>query len=172
MAGEDDLQAVAQDLLMEPLVSIPIVPEIPEEEESSTDEIDTKFDPRYREPFVGLLYLGHLSETVTKYGHTFELETPSQRERLEAGILHKRFVNTISGEIGWAAIVVGLYLRSVDGQDLPEPIGPAAETRVAERYNWVIDNVRGQIINDLFNECLLLDAKVDEVLDELESQGN
>lgn len=151
---------------MRPFVSIPELPEEEPEEEPMAD-IDTEFDPKFREPFVGLLYLGSLKNQVVRYGHTFDLATPTQRERLEGGVLHKRFINTISGEIAWAAIVVALYLTSVDGQPLPEPIGPAVATHVADRFNWVIDNIKGELINELFEECLLLDAQVAGVMESL-----
>lgn len=153
---------------MRPMVSVPTFPEDDDEEDNDTDDIDTTFDPRYREPFVGLLYLGHLKNRVIKYGHSFDLKTPTQRERLEAGVLHKRFLNTISSEIGWAAIVLALYLEAVDDQPLPEPIGPSVETKVQDRFNWVIDNIKGEIINELFEECLLLDAQVSGTLRELD----
>lgn len=167
----DGLQPVDEDLMMRPMVSIPQdIPEEDEPEVDDTSDIDTKFDPRYREPFVGLLYLGHLQKRVVLYGHSFDLKTPSQRERLEAGVLHKRYANTISSEISWAAIVVALYLQEVDDRSLPEPIGPAVETKVQDRFNWVVDNIKGEIINQLFEECLLLDAQVANTLSELETQ--
>lgn len=171
MAKEDDvlLPVTEDDLSMQPLVAVPV--RVPEDEpvENEMDEFETEFDPKYREPFVGLLYLGYLKKTVTKYGHSFKISTPSLRERIEGGVLHKRYANTVSAEMAWAAIVVGLYLEEVDGHPLPEPIGPAVDTKVEDRFNWVLDNIKTDLINELFEECLILDATVADTLKELKN---
>lgn len=164
---EADLQGVDDDLSMRPMVELPLTVPEDEPETRPTDSIETSFDPEFREPFTGLLYLGHLKARVHKYGHTFDLSTPTQRERLEAGIIHKRYVNSISGESAWASLVVALYLDAVDDTPLPEPIGPSVEVNITSRFNWVIDNIKHEIINELFEQCLILDSKVGGALDAL-----
>lgn len=169
---DPDLQPVPDELIpMRPRVSIPIPETVPEEEPepNTTDGISTEFDPRYREPFIGLLYLGHLRKRVVRFGHSFNLKTPSQRERLEAGILHKKYANTLASEQAWATLVVSLYLESVDDQSLPDPIGPAVETKIEDRFKWVLDNIKPELIGALFDEVLLLDAEVVAALNELDS---
>lgn len=168
---EDDILSPVTDeeLRLKPLFSMP--EDLPEEERPSRyKDADTKFDPRYREAFTGLMYIGYLEKTVTIYGHTFDLQTPSQNERLEAGILHKQYINSLSSEIAWAAITVSLYLRSVDGQPLPEPIGPK-DSGLSDRFFWVINNLKNVVIQQVYEEALILDSDVAEVLEELDSVG-
>ncbi len=156
---------------MQPFTVVPqMAPVVPEEEEEDDDDYTT-FDPRHREAFTGLLFLGHLRKRVIKYGHSFTLKTPTHRERIEAGVLHKKYVNTIAGEIAWSALTVAMYLEAVDDQALPEPIGPAVETHVEDRFNWVVDNIKGEVITRLFEECLLLDDQVANSLRELEASS-
>jgi hypothetical protein len=159
------------DLLLAPAFSLPErQPELPAVEEPSGPDEQSGFDRKHREPFTGLLFLGKLSDTVTILGHSFLLETPDQNTRLESGILHKRYLNSISSEIGWAAIVVASYLKAVDGTPLPEPIGPE-DTGLNSRFNWVVKNLFGEVIQRVYEKCLLLDARVSELMLELERLG-
>ena len=130
----------------------------------------TEFDPRYREPFMGLIYLGKLTKTEILYGHSFYLETPSQSVVLEGGLLHKQYLNSLSSELAWAAIRVGTYLLKVDDKPLPEPIGPA-DSGLNGRVTWILSNLKGQVIQDLYEKCLLLDVQVNDTLRELERLG-
>jgi hypothetical protein len=169
---DDDLQPINQeDLLLKPAFSLPEeIPQPPEEETPSGGDALSQFDARFREPFTGLLYLGHLEDTVEHLGHKFRLVTPSQNERLETGILHKKYLNSISSEIAWAAITVAAYLRQVDGSDLPQPIGPV-DTGLRDRFSWIVENLKGVVISRLYESCLLLDSKVNDAITELERLG-
>lgn len=169
---DDDLQPITQDqLILGPVFTMPEqIPQPVEEAAPSGEDALSSFDARFREPFTGLLYLGHLEETVTVLGHEFRLITPSQNERLETGILHKKYLNSISAEIAWAAITVAAYLRQVDGSDLPQPIGPV-DTGLRDRFSWVVENLKGVVIQRLYEQCLLLDSKVNDVINELERLG-
>lgn len=173
LSEDEDLQPIAQeDLLLGPSFTLPEREVELEEVQELTpggDELSS-FDKRFRDPFTGLLFLGHLEETVAILGHKFRLVTPSQNERLETGILHKKYLNTISSEIGWAAITVAAYLHQVDGSDLPQPIGPAS-TGLTDRFSWVIENLKGPVISRVYEQCLLLDSKVNQAITELERLG-
>ncbi len=162
----------ADDLLLAPTFSLPTtIPDAPQEDESAGPDELSEFDQRYREPFVGLLYLGSLSDEVTVLGHKFHIKTPSQNERLESGLVHKKYLNSLSGEIAWAAVTVATYLQKIDGEDLPESIYNSATTSIKDKFDWVVENIRGPVITRLFEECLKLDAKVDRAIEELERLG-
>jgi hypothetical protein len=165
---DDALQAPMVLPPISELAEVELQEDVPEEE---NQDLST-FDPRYKDPFVGLLYLGSLKKTVKLYGHEFKIETPSQRARIEAGVLHKEFVNTLSAEIGWASLTVASYLQSVDGNPLPAPISTnLRDTGVSDRYDWVVDNLRQPVILALFEECLILDAAAQDALNELSRLG-
>lgn len=173
MASEDDALRPATSLADAPYASVPIlIPEVPELDDEANDEdedgIESDFDPRYREPFTGLLFLGKLNKTESILGHTFKFRTPSLRERLAAGLLHKKYMNTVSAGQAWSAITVSLYLEEVDGDILPEPIGPDPQTAVESRFNWVVDNINDKVLDRLFEKTLDLDQQVETTLLELE----
>jgi hypothetical protein len=128
-------------------------------------------DPRHREDFVGLLYLGRLEETCTVAGHRFLLRTPSQPDRLEMGPLHKPYLNTVTTEPAWRLVTVAAYLRGIDSQVAPEPLSSAV-TALRTRLDWVRENIYSEkIIERLYDECLILDGRVREVIGALDGQG-
>lgn len=152
---------------------VPIVTvgeEVPDET-SVLDEIETSFDPRFREDFVGLLYLGHLEETCTVAGHRFQLRTPGQEDRLSMGLVHRPYANTVMGEQAWRTVMVATYLRAIDGSSAPEPLN-SNQGVVATRFKWVIDSIHSdKVIELVFNEVMLLDAKVREMIEALDDLG-
>jgi hypothetical protein len=123
-----------------------------------------EFDPRHREDFTGLLYLGRLIEDHEIWGHSFRLCTPSHRERLQVGQIIKPFRETSAEDPAWMAGLVAAYLIEIDGEPLPEPVVKGKGTGLADRFNWVLDNVHTPVINELFEKCLILDRRVREVL--------
>lgn len=156
------------DLILSPFVSMGVVPE--DSEVPSGGDSRSQFDRRHREPFTGMLYLGKLDDTFKYLGHTFDLSTPLHSERLEAGVLHKPYLNSISSDLAWAALTVACYLRKVDGQELPEGLGPL-DTGLKDRFNWIIGNLRSTVITKLFEHCLILDREVDAILAEMDRLG-
>jgi hypothetical protein len=124
-----------------------------------------EFDARHREPFKGLLYLGALIDTFELYGHTFKIGTPTQTERLQIGQVIQPWQGTVTGEIAYQTALVAAYLIEIDGVKLPEPVlNNPKETALHDRFRWVSDNVRRVLIDKLFDECLKLDAQVDDSL--------
>lgn len=167
---EDDLLQAANEDILQPLFTIEPQIAQPEEEEPEFKLENAEFDPRYKDPFLGLLYLGKLTDTVRKFGHTFTLETPSQAVRLETGLVHKKYANTLTSELAWAAITVAAYLTNVDGTILPQPIGPH-DTGIVARVAWILDNLHNFVIQSLYEDCLILEARVSQTLQELERLG-
>lgn len=135
------------------------------------DEVEDPFEPkefdeRCKEPFSGLLYLGALEETVTVWGHSFRLVTPSQAERLQMGQLHKPFADTLASEIAYQTLMVASFLLEVDRQPLPQPVvNDVRENAVRDRFRWVSDNLRPPVIDELFSSCLALESEVRRTLE-------
>jgi hypothetical protein len=147
------------------------VQEEPAPEPGPFDDIPTEMDARIREDFIGLVYLGRLEETCTVAGHTFTLRTPSQPDRLEMGPLHKPYLNTVTTESAWRLITVAAYLRKIDSQPSPEPLS-ASVTALSTRLVWTRENIYSdQIIDRIFDHCLVLDGRVREIIDTLDGQG-
>jgi hypothetical protein len=124
-----------------------------------------EFDPRWRDPFTGLLYLGHLPREFGFFGHQFRIVTPGQDERIEMGLILAPYRGTLTEEIAYQALLVAVYLQDVDGTKLPQPIlNDPKVSALEERFRWVTRNIKAPVIQKIFEECLILDAQVEEVL--------
>lgn len=156
-------------LFNRPLTEFTPAPAVEDEEateEQAPEEDDfapQEFDPKARDAFIGMLYVGHLSTTFVRYGHSFSISTPSQYDRLQIGLLIREYVGTPALELAYSTAYVAAFLRKVDHHDLPQPIGPH-DTGLQDRYKWVVDNLKRQVVNELYEECLVLDQEVDLAL--------
>lgn len=138
-------------------------PESPSPEELPEETVP-EFDPRHREPFTGLLYVGALTDTFELYGHRFTIATPTQTERLQLGQIIQPFQNTVTAEVAYQTALVAAYLVDIDGTKLPEPVVTnPKEVALHDRFRWVSENLRRVVIDQIFDRCLALDAQVDEV---------
>jgi hypothetical protein len=142
-----------------------------ESEPDPYDAVETGLDPRVRQDFMGLLYLGRMEDECTIAGHKFLLRTPSQDDRLEMGPLHKPYLNTVTTEVAWRLITVAAYLRRIDSEPAPEPLNTNVSA-LRTRLEWTRNNIYAeQVIEALYDRCLLLDGRVREVITALDGQG-
>jgi hypothetical protein len=132
-----------------------------EDENPGPDEEEVKlpeFDPRYREIFEGLLFIGKVSKQFTWFGHKIIMRTPTVDDLLEIGLLHKPWVGTVAEVKAYQALVIAATIQSIDGQPFPPPLHSddnALEAKfnyVKKYYPWTFDK--------LYNEYLTLDAEV------------
>lgn len=159
------MAATAEPPAPEEQPNVPPTPDPAPEPSEAVSEGIPEFDPRFREPFTGLLYVGALTKDATVYGHHFTLATPTQTERLQMGPIIQPFAQTPTGELAYMTVLVAAYLTKIDGQDLPKPVlNDPKESALADRFRWVSDNLKRQVIVALFDECLELDKQVDDVL--------
>jgi hypothetical protein len=143
----------------------PPAPE-PEPEADPYDEKIPEFDPKWKQAFSGLLYIGSLTETFSLYGHEFTIATPSQTEFLQIGLVIEPYQNTIMAEIAYQMARVAAYLVSVDGQPLAQPITTdPKETALDRRFRWVTDTLKRELVNKLNDKCLEMDAKMEGALE-------
>jgi hypothetical protein len=160
--------ALAEEVLNAPTFSLPTQPPAPAEEPVPAETVYTpeedyipEFDPRWRDPFDGLLFLGHLEKTFPFWGHKFHLVTPSSAERLNISLLTKPYDGTIGWEFAYSCALVAAYLIKVDDQDLPQPItNDVKDTAMEQRWQWVLNNLRKPVIDALFEQCAILDGEV------------
>lgn len=125
-----------------------------------------EFDPKHKEPFTGLLFVGALTDEFELWGHRFVIATPTQTERMQIGPVIKDYADTIAGEMAYATALVAAYLVSVDGHELPKPVvKDIKETALRDRFRWVSDTLQKPVIDYVFSKCLELDQQVDDVLE-------
>lgn len=142
-------------------------PEAEKAAEGPADPAPPKeFDPRWRQPFQGLLYLGYLVEEFELWGHRFKIQTPSHLEKIQMGLVHAPYANTISTELVFETAMVAAYLTEIDGTELPRPIvNDPKETALHERFRWISENLKRPVISQVYNRCLALDEQVEKTLD-------
>jgi hypothetical protein len=125
------------------------------------------FDPKHAEPFKGLLYLGALAKSFDWLGHSFDIRTLRDGEKLAVATIIKPYVDTMGIDRAYACAMAAMCITGVDGDDLPIPIG---ETKRAhewghQRFQYVKDNWYSSTVDRVFNEYLLLEDLAGRVLD-------
>ena len=132
----------------------------------SVAEAPPEFDPRFRQDFEGLLYLGRLTDTFSWLGHTFTIRTLSSGEVLEVGLLHKKYVGTLADVKAYQAALVAACVVEVDGQPMPVPLtNAAADTALVNRFNYVLRSWFPPTLDVVYERYLLLEARVGEVIE-------
>lgn len=142
----------------------------PAEDASGTEETEKpeplpEFDPRVREDFEGLLYLGRLTDSFEAYGHQFVIRTLSTGEVLEIGLLHKPYKDSLAEVKAYQAALVAACVVSVDGKPMPLPVtNEPFDTALANRFEYVKRTWFPPLLDVIYERFLLLEAKVDAVL--------
>ncbi|MFE6000302.1 hypothetical protein ACFQ6C_26135 [Streptomyces sp. NPDC056454] len=126
------------------------------------------FDPKFAEPFKGLLYLGSLTESFSWLGHSFVIRTLGVDELLAVALVIKEYQGTGGGEqLAYATAMVAMSTVSVDGEELPSPIGE--DQKLAEwayrRFAYVKANWFQYTISHVFDRYLVLEDKAQQVVD-------
>lgn len=115
----------------------------------------------------GLLYVGHLTDTVQVGPHEIRIRTLKVGEELNAALLANRYKDTIEEGRALATALVSAAIVSVDGGPLTgEMIGPRDDSLESKfdyiLKNWYWDTVRR--VWDAYNGLL---TRVQESADEL-----
>jgi hypothetical protein len=155
-----------------------VVPPV-EDEEPSEDPPEPEpdpipqFDPRVRQDFEGLLYLGRLTDQFTWLGHRFTIRTLTAGEILEVGLLHRQYVGTLADVKAYQAAVVAACCIDVDGKPMPVPItNQVADTELLNRFQFVLQSWFPPTLDAIYERYLLLEARVEEVIRAMgEAQG-
>jgi hypothetical protein len=126
-----------------------------------------EFDHRYRDDFEGLMFFGSLATTFTWMGHEFHIRTLLTDELLAVTIVTQKYRDTLGNGLAYRIAMAALCLVSVDGQNLPEPIGRKSDDYewAFNRFNYVKARWFQFTIDAIYNEYLLLEAKVIEVVE-------
>lgn len=123
------------------------------------------FDEKHKLDLEGLLYLGRLSKTFRWAGHKFKIRTLTTQDVLEVGRLTKDYIGTSAEMRAWQAAMAGACTVSVDGQVIYPPLNPD-ESEVEAHFRWANDQYPWTI-DKIFEQLMLLDGVVAEVLEEM-----
>lgn len=136
-----------------------------------SDSADTEkdplpeFDPKVREDFEGLLYLGRLTDTFNWLGHRFLIRTLSVGEILEVGLLHKPYIGSLADVKAYQAAVVAAAVLEVDGKPMPVPLtNERTDTSLVNRFEYILNSWFPPTLDEIYQQFLLLESRVEEVI--------
>lgn len=139
----------------------------------SENEEPGPFDPRYKEDFEGLAFLGALEARFSFIGHKFHIRTLATHELLAVGQLIKTYDGTIAQTKAYATAMVALSTVSVDGIGLPSP-HEETDNDLAwafQRFDYVAAKWFPYTVDYVYERYLLLEDRVQNVLIEMVEQA-
>lgn len=130
-------------------------------------EVLPGFDARYRQDFDGLLFIGALTKSFTWLGHSFVIKTLAVDEMLAVSLLVKHYEGSIGQGLAYRTAVAALAVTSIDGRDLPMPVGPEEDplTWAEQRFSFAKARWFQFTIDAIYNEYLELEGRTQRVVD-------
>jgi hypothetical protein len=124
-----------------------------------------EFDPRHREEFTGLLYLGALTEEFDWAAHRFKIRTLTTGELGEIALALKPYEGVDADNRMYVNAVVAACVISVDGVPMPEPISKdPADTPFSNRFKYVLTYWHPPVVDAIYNRFFALEITVRQVL--------
>lgn len=128
-------------------------------------EPDPVLDPKYRQDFDGLLFVGKLEHTFTWLGHKFRVKTIDGDALLEIGLLHRPYAGSLADVKAYQQLIVAACLVSVDGKALAKPgVLDPDDSALNERWEQVRQWF-APTIDQIYEQYLLLESRLQRVLD-------
>jgi hypothetical protein len=125
-----------------------------------------EFDPRWKEEFEGLLYVGALTSTFNYLGHRFVIRTLTQDELLEVSLAIKEYADSDAAIKAQMMAIVAASVLSVDGKPMPSPVTlEPGDTPFANRWRYVRATWYPPVIDFVFSQYVRLEYQVREVID-------
>lgn len=124
-----------------------------------------EFDPRCREDFEGLLYIGALTAKFSWLGHTFVIRTLKTDEVIEIGLLTKDYLSTDAWGKAYQAAVLGASVLTVDGKEPPLPLtAEKDDTLLRTRMEYVMRSWFPPTLDAVYERYGRLEVKAREVI--------
>lgn len=124
-----------------------------------------EFDPKHREPFNGLMYLGALKSTFTWLGHEFVIRTLKTDEVIESGMLIQDVIGTQGEPKAYQAAILAACVLTVDSKILPIPLTDAtSDTLMQNRYDYIRRHWFPPTLNEVYDRYIRLEIKAMEVV--------
>lgn len=129
-----------------------------------------ELDPRHRDDFNGLLYLGDLSHSFSMFGHQFSIRTLRIDEMLKVSLLVKAWEGTLGHNRAYLTAMAAACCEQVDGRPLYSPLGPSDDL-IAGRFKYVCDHWFPWVVDGVYERFLELESRVSEILDAMGEAG-
>lgn len=142
--------------------------EEPQDQPEKKQDPLPEFDPKHRQPFEGLLYLGRLQERFTLWGHAFVIHTLTTEQIAEIGQIVRPHEGSPSRNAVYQAAFVAAALVTVDGQELPRSIMVDNNDELTTvRFPYVMRNYMPPVREALYNRAFALELVARQVLAEM-----
>lgn len=141
--------------------------EVPTPSPESLEFAGKTFDPKYRDPFFGLLHIGALSDEFYWLGHRFVIKTLNVEDLLVVGRLVKDYQGTLGETKAYTAAIVALATESVDDQLLPSEMGQSDPFDLARKRLRVVLQWYPSTIDAVYLKWMALDEEVQKVVAEM-----
>jgi len=124
-----------------------------------------EFDPRVRQSFDGLLYLGRLEDTFDVYGHEFVIRTMTTDEVLEVGLIIKPWQGTTTELRAYQAAMVAACVTRVDGRPISIPLtNDPSDSPLRNRFDYIRQHWFPPVLDVVYEHYLELENEVEKVL--------
>jgi hypothetical protein len=128
--------------------------------------VPPEFDPRHREDFDGLLYLGALSHEFVWAGHRFKIRTLTTGELLEVALAQRAYRDSLGDSRAYVTAAVAACIVLVDGKPLPRPITTdISDTEFSNKFGYVRDHWYSWVVDAVYEEFMKLEARATEILE-------
>ena len=144
-----------------------LIPPPPPSDETTPDEADDSafLDPRYKQDFDGLTFLGYLADEFEVGGHRISVRTLNTDALLEVSLWTQKYSGSLGESRAYSTAVVAAAVELLDGRPLHRPLGsgeadfPHRVAIVRRWYPWTIDQIYSRVRE--------LERRVDALLAEL-----
>lgn len=125
-----------------------------------------EFDPRWKDEFRGLVYLGALSDEFDWLGHHFKIRTLTTGELAEVALIAKPYAGSEAALKAWQAAIVAACIVSVDGNPIAVPLtSEVDDTLVRSKFRFVMEKWFPPILDVVYNRYVGLEYTVREVIE-------
>lgn len=123
-----------------------------------------------QEDTYSLLYLGHLSDTVTIGTHQIHIRTLKIGEELNAALLANRYKDTVEEGRALATALVAASIVSVDdGPLVGQLIGPGDDS-IEVKFNYILNNWYWESVRQVWDAYNKLLVRIQESTEEIKKE--
>lgn len=125
-----------------------------------------EFDPKYRDPLLGLLYLGALTDEFDWLGHHFKIRTLTTGELAEVALLAKPYADSEAALKAWQAAIVAACVMTVDDQPLAVPLtSEVDDSLVRAKFRYVMTKWFPPVLDVVYTRYVGLEYTVRDVIE-------
>lgn len=134
----------------------------------SSDEegqLPEEFDPKHRDAFNGLMFIGALTSSFTFLGHKIKIKTIGIDDLLEVGLITAKYKGTLGESRAYSTAMVAASIISIDGKPLPQPLTTdPADTPLSNSFEYVRTYYFPPVVDAIYLEYLELEAQVERII--------